>query len=58
MSNLKQKLIKSRIDALEKGRQRLAFDMTKVKDPKKLEAMRKHGENMTADIKRLRAENK
>ena len=45
---------KARIAALEKGRQRLAFDMTKEKDPKRRASMKKHGENMTADIRRLR----
>ena len=45
---------KARIAALEKGRQRLAFDMTKEKDPKRRASMKKHGENMTEDIRRLR----
>jgi hypothetical protein len=50
--------LKERLAALEDGRRRLAWDMRKMKDKKKLAQMKKHGENITKDIKRLKASEK
>ena len=55
MPKAKKTVTQTRIAALEKGRQKLAWDMKDVKDKKQWNKMKKHGENITKDIRRLKA---